>query len=110
MIRINKPEDLGETLLLLRHLRGMTQLDVARIMGTHDTRVGKTECGVRIPHTGTLLRHLAALGYGLAIVPLIESGPTDGPASTLPAEEGDTGTEPRVGDPSGLTGLSGGEA
>jgi transcriptional regulator with XRE-family HTH domain len=107
VIRIEKPEDLGETLVLLRYLRGMTQLDVARIMDTHATRVGKTECGVRIPHTGTLLRHLAALGYGLAIVPLIEGGPETAPGPTLSDQGAETHTRVGVDHSEGATGLSG---
>ncbi|GIE46189.1 helix-turn-helix domain-containing protein [Actinoplanes lobatus] len=98
MIRIDTTQDLAEALLLLRQLRGLTQPAVAEPAGICFTRVSKYERGVSVPGVEKLIAVLGAMGYGLAIVPLIETAPETAPASTLADDH------PSVGVPVGPEG------
>lgn len=69
MIRIDTTADLANTLRLLRKLAGITQTAVGYELGTTPQRIGDYEHGRLNPSVRTLLRHLATLGYELAIVP-----------------------------------------
>lgn len=107
MIRIDTPADLAETLGLLRHLTGLTQTAVGDELGTNASRIGDYERGILTANGKTLIRHLAALGHQLAIVPLIETAPLDGPSAAEAAETPSTGVHGR---PEGAETLSGGVA
>jgi transcriptional regulator with XRE-family HTH domain len=67
----------------LRQLTGRSQRVVGEAIGTSPGRVGDYERGRLTANARTVMRHLAALGYGLAIVPLIGRGPETAPASTV---------------------------
>jgi transcriptional regulator with XRE-family HTH domain len=81
VIPIGTAGDIGETLALLRQLARLTQRDLAAASGTTQTQIGLWELGLQVPGPANLIRLLAALGHGMAFVPLNESGPTTGPAS-----------------------------
>jgi transcriptional regulator with XRE-family HTH domain len=70
MIPIDDNQDLADTLKLLRLLAGMTQTSVGEALGTAASRVGEYESGRRIANPDTLIRHLRAIGYRLAVIPL----------------------------------------
>lgn len=104
MIRIETPADIGETLALLRQLAGLTQQQLVAACGISQTEISLYEVGDRMPGPAKLLRHLAGLGWGLAIVPLNESGPETALSATESAEHG-TGVEGEgVSEPNGPTG------
>jgi transcriptional regulator with XRE-family HTH domain len=102
MIRIDTPADLAEALGLLRRLGGHTQTAVGIELGTTPQRIGDYERGRIAPNSPTLMRLLAALGYRLEIVPVIETAPETGLSATETAET------PSVGIPGGSEGSQGG--
>lgn len=106
MIRIDSAADVAETLGLLRTLARLSQRAVAEKLGCNPSRVGHYEQGQRRQSVATLIHHLAALGYGLAIVPLDESSPETAPASTLSDQGAVTHTRLGSEDPSGAEAVS----
>jgi transcriptional regulator with XRE-family HTH domain len=104
MIPVATPADLGDALRLIRKLAGRTQTDIGFHLGTTPQRIGDYENAKLNPSARTLLRLLDALGYQLAIVPLIETAPETAPASTETAQKPPAGI--RVG-PGGLETESG---
>ena len=70
MIPIDDNQDLADTLKLLRVLAGVTQKDVGAALGTCSSRIGKHETGYHVANADTLIRHLRAIGYRLAVIPL----------------------------------------
>ena len=70
VIPIDDNQDLADTLKLLRLLAGITQKDVGAALGTCSSRIGKYETGYHVSNVDTLIRHLRAIGYRLAVIPL----------------------------------------
>lgn len=110
MIPIDTPADLADALGLLRRLAGLTQTAVGIELGTTPQRIGDYERGRMVANAKTVIRHLAAMGYRLAVVPLA----TDGPETALSASVSDetaSGLDgSRQGDSDGPTGRTGGAA
>lgn len=104
MIRIETPADIGETLALLRQLAGLTQQQLVAACGISQTEISLYEVGARVPRPAKLLRHLAGLGWGLAIVPLGETGPETALSATESAEHGPGVDREGVGASNGCTG------
>jgi DNA-binding XRE family transcriptional regulator len=86
VIPIDDSKDLAEAAFLLRRLGGLTQAEVATAIGVHPARISEVESGRRKVSLRVAMRHLGALGYGLAIVPLDQDGPESGLRSTETAE------------------------
>lgn len=109
MIRIETPRGLADTLRTLRHEAGLKQADVAAAAGCHPARISQVECyhrGIGFP---VAIRHLAALGYGLAIVLLDQAGTEVAPGSTESAEQASGVDGEGLGDSRAVGTLSGGE-
>lgn len=104
MIRIETPADIGETLALLRQLAGLTQQQLVAACGISQTEISLYELGDRVPRPAKLLRHLAGLGWGLAVVPLGEKGPETALSATESAEQGPEVDGEGVGGSNGCTG------
>lgn len=83
MIPVDTPKDLADALGLLRRLARITQTAVGAELGTTPQRIGVYERGEMTANAKTVIRHLAVLGYRLAIVPLDQDGPETGLRSTL---------------------------
>jgi len=49
---------------------GLTQRDVARMLGTSQSAISDLERGAAMPRITTLLRYLRALGLGLDLIEL----------------------------------------
>lgn len=109
MIRIETPADIGETLALLRALTRITQRELAAESGVSQSEIALYETGARMPRPAKLLRHLAALGWGLAVAPLGETGPETALSATESAEHGPGVDGSRRGNPNGSTGHTGGD-
>lgn len=107
MIPIDTPEDLADALGLLRRLVGLTQTAVGIELGTTPQRIGDYERGRMVANGKTLMRHLAAIGHRLAIVPLIETAPETGLSATETAETPSAGIPGGSGGSQGQSGASG---
>lgn len=107
MIRIDSTADLAENFGLLRKLTRRTQTEIGAEFGVPASRIGEFERHRRVPSPGTVIRHLRALGYQLAIVPLDQAGPETAPESTLSDQEAATHTRLGSDDLDGSTGLEG---
>ena len=103
MIRIDNPADLAETLGLLRRLGGFTQSAVGDELSTNASRIGDYERGRFTPNGSTLMRYLAALGYQLAIVPVIETSPETALSVSVAAETPSAGIRGGSEDSQALT-------
>lgn len=110
MIPIDTPADLADTLGLLRRLAGLTQTAVGIELGTTPQRIGDYERGRMVANAKTVIRHLAAMGHRLAVVPLATDGPETGLSATESADGVETGTDPRVSESEASETLSGGAA
>lgn len=110
MIPIETAEDLADTLHLLRRLRGMSQADVDARSGICFTRISRYERARSIPDVAIVLRLLAALGYRLAAVPLVDTAPETALSVSVTDREAEIVSESRVDDPNAATRLSGGAA
>lgn len=106
MIRIETPRGLADTLRTLRHEAGLKQADVAAAAGCHPARISHAERyhrGIGFP---VAIRHLAALGYGLAIVPLDGKGPETALSATEAAQRPSAGIPGGVGGAEAISGAS----
>lgn len=110
MIPVATSEDLADTLGLLRRLAGLTQTAVAEQLGCHANRIGEYENHRRRVSFRVAVKHLAALGYGLAIVPLDEDGPETTLSAHESAEQASGVDGPRGGDSRAAKSRSGGAA
>jgi transcriptional regulator with XRE-family HTH domain len=110
MIPIDTPADLAEALGLLRRLTGRTLAAVGDELGTTGQRISDYEKARLTANAKTVIRHLAALGHRLAIVPLIETTPADGPSASVADQEAEIGSESRVDDSSAAESRSRGAA
>lgn len=104
MIPIDTPADLADTLGLLRRLAGLTQTAVGIELGTTPQRIGDYEQGRMVANAKTVIRHLAAMGYRLAVVPLATDGPETGLNVSVSDETAFGVDGEGLGDSSGSTG------
>lgn len=73
MIRIDSPEQVAAALQFMRGISGMSQRELAAAGGFQQAQIHWWEHDERRPQIATLTRLLAAMGYQLAIVPMIEN-------------------------------------
>ena len=104
MIPIGEPRDIGETIVLLRTLQRLTQRGLAAASGVSQAQVTLYETGGTMPGPANTIALLAALGHGLAIVPLDASGPETALSATKSAEQASGVDGSRCGDSNGSTG------
>ncbi len=86
ILTIDDTQDFAASLATLRKLHGLTQAEVADRLAVAKSQISHYECGRLSPTLQTANRHLAALGYQLAIIPLDKIPTETGPESPLPAE------------------------
>jgi transcriptional regulator with XRE-family HTH domain len=83
VIRIANPDAIGPALRDLRTLYRLTQVQLATDAGVCNSQISHWERGERHPDLVSLARVIAALGYDLALVPVIETAPADGPSARV---------------------------
>lgn len=110
MIPVETPQDVTESIGLLRMLAGLTQRQLATAAEATQTEIALWEAGKRMPGPARLLRVLRALGHRLAIVPLDESGPETALSAHVSAEHAPGVDGEGLGGSNGRTGHTGGEA
>ena len=61
--------DLRKKLIRLRQSKGITQSEIAKIMGTNKSNISRLECGDKIsyPTLATISKYASALGYKVSL-------------------------------------------
>lgn len=67
--RLRPVWDLRRKLIRLRTEKGVTQAEIAKIMGTNKSSISRLECGekVNFPTLGTIQKYAQALGYNVKV-------------------------------------------
>ena len=61
------PNEIGAMLRLARVQAGMRQIDLARLMHTSQSAIGRVEAGTYLPHLATMLKWAEVTGKSLQI-------------------------------------------
>jgi len=67
--RLRPVWDLRRKLIRLRTEKGVTQAEIAKMMGTNKSSISRLECGekVNFPTLGTIQKYAQALGYNVKV-------------------------------------------
>lgn len=65
MIRLSKPEQIGDAIAFARELAGLSQRDLAALTGFKQSQISAWELGQGRPNLASAMRVFAALGWGL---------------------------------------------
>lgn len=96
MIRID-PDAIGPAIGNLRRMLGLRMSDLAEDAGLHTSQLSYWERGLRTPDIRSLVKLARALGYDIALVPLIETAPQAALSAHVAAEPPDPGVHGRPG-------------
>lgn len=66
-IKFSEKNQYGKLIRQIRKAEGITQVELAKRIGTTPQNLGQYERGVRIPKPGTLNQILSELGYSLVM-------------------------------------------
>ena len=69
MIRLRKPEQIGDAISFARELAGLSQRDLAALTGFKQSQISAWELGVGRPNLASTMRLFKALGWGVALTP-----------------------------------------
>jgi DNA-binding XRE family transcriptional regulator len=69
MIRLSEPEKIGAVLRDMRAMLGLTQREMADLLGTRQGRYSEHETGAVVPSIPVLISYFKHLDFDLALVP-----------------------------------------